>query len=102
MSLDEIVYGFIKGEKKKNLLFVKNFFLSVANEAMARPIRNITESRGYDARNHVLACFGGAGKKKKFLLIFVIFFFFSGGQHACAIARSLGMKVENFTENFHI
>lgn len=40
-----------------------------------RPIRNLTQGKGYDTRNHILACFGGAG-----------------GQHACSIARSLGMK----------
>ena len=47
----------------------------VANEAMCRPIRALTQMRGYDAAQHVLACFGGAG-----------------GQHACAIARNLGMR----------
>ncbi|KAJ9142432.1 Hydantoinase B/oxoprolinase [Pleurostoma richardsiae] len=47
-------------------------FLNVANEGMCRPIRSLTEGRGYDARNHRLAVFGGAG-----------------GQHACAIARTL-------------
>lgn len=31
--------------------------------------------QGYDTTAHALACFGGAG-----------------GQHACAIARALGMK----------
>ncbi|XP_055890721.1 5-oxoprolinase-like [Biomphalaria glabrata] len=50
-------------------------FISVANEAMCRPIRALTQAKGYDTSRHVLACFGGAG-----------------GQHACAIARSLGMK----------
>jgi len=59
MSIEEVALGFIK----------------VANEAMCRPIRNLTEGKGYDTRKHVLACFGGAG-----------------GQHACAIARSLGIK----------
>lgn len=59
MTEDEVAYGFIK----------------VANEAMCRPIRSITEAKGYEAASHILACFGGAG-----------------GQHACAIARSLGMK----------
>lgn len=34
------------------------------------------QAKGHDTSRHVLACFGGAG-----------------GQHACAIARSLGMKV---------
>eukprot|EP00118_Oscarella_pearsei_P010258 m.62328 g.62328 ORF g.62328 m.62328 type:complete len:1245 (+) comp35057_c0_seq3:36-3770(+) len=50
-------------------------FLNVANEAMCRPIRALTQGKGYDTSAHVLASFGGAG-----------------GQHACAIARSLGMK----------
>ncbi len=50
-------------------------FIRVANEAMCRPIRALTQMRGYDASAHVLACFGGAG-----------------GQHACAIARALGMS----------
>ncbi|EME29950.1 5-oxoprolinase (ATP-hydrolyzing) [Galdieria sulphuraria] len=50
-------------------------FIRVANETMCRPIRSITEARGYDVSEHTLAVFGGAG-----------------GQHACAVARSLGMK----------
>lgn len=50
-------------------------FVKVANEAMCRPIRALTQMRGYDVTKHTLACFGGAG-----------------GQHACAIARALGMK----------
>lgn len=33
------------------------------------------QARGHDTARHVLACFGGAG-----------------GQHACAIARALGMS----------
>ncbi|KAL1916933.1 uncharacterized protein VTP21DRAFT_5130 [Calcarisporiella thermophila] len=58
LSIDEVAYGFIK----------------VANEAMCRPIRALTEAKGHDTSNHILACFGGAG-----------------GQHACAIARTLGI-----------
>ncbi|KAI9591289.1 5-oxoprolinase [Syncephalis fuscata] len=50
-------------------------FLQVANEAMCRPIRALTEAKGHPASHHALACFGGAG-----------------GQHACAIARSLGIE----------
>jgi 5-oxoprolinase (ATP-hydrolysing) len=41
-------------------------FLHVANESMCRPIRQITESKGYNTSDHNLASFGGAG-----------------GQHAC-------------------
>ena len=50
-------------------------FIKVANETMCRPIRALTQMRGFDVSQHVLASFGGAG-----------------GQHACAIARSLGMR----------
>ncbi|XP_030631062.1 5-oxoprolinase [Chanos chanos] len=59
MSMEEVAMGFIR----------------VANETMCRPIRALTQAKGHDTSQHVLACFGGAG-----------------GQHACAIARALGMK----------
>jgi 5-oxoprolinase (ATP-hydrolysing) len=60
MSLEEVALG----------------FLDVANEAMCRPIRQLTEMKGYETSKHTLACFGGAGP-----------------QHACAIARTLGMRM---------
>ncbi|THW92746.1 hydantoinase B/oxoprolinase [Aureobasidium pullulans] len=50
-------------------------FLNVANEGMARPIRGLTEARGHDTAAHHLACFGGAG-----------------GQHACSVAKVLGIS----------
>nr|XP_043638029.1 5-oxoprolinase [Erigeron canadensis]XP_043638033.1 5-oxoprolinase [Erigeron canadensis] len=50
-------------------------FVNVANETMCRPIRQLTEMKGHETKSHALACFGGAGP-----------------QHACAIARSLGMN----------
>lgn len=50
-------------------------FIKVANENMCRPIRALTQMRGHDLSQHVLSCFGGAG-----------------GQHACAIACSLGIR----------
>ena len=50
-------------------------FVRVANETMGRPIRALTQMKGYDVAQHCLACFGGAG-----------------GQHACAIAQNLGMR----------
>lgn len=40
---------------------VAHGFLDVANEAMCRPIRELTQMRGYDTATHALACFGGAG-----------------------------------------
>lgn len=65
------------GQKKEELSLeeVAMGFIRVANEAMCRPIRALTQSRGFDTSKHVLACFGGAG-----------------GQHACSIARELGMS----------
>jgi 5-oxoprolinase (ATP-hydrolysing) len=50
-------------------------FVRVANETMVRPIREISVMRGFDIKEHVLATFGGAG-----------------AQHACAIARALGIS----------
>ena len=61
-------------KKKMSMMEVAMGFINVANEAMCRPIRALTQAKGYDTSRHILACFGGAG-----------------GQHACAIARSLGM-----------
>ncbi|EPY21440.1 5-oxoprolinase (ATP-hydrolysing) [Strigomonas culicis] len=59
MSVEEIAFAFV----------------TVANEAMCRPIRNITEASGHRCSHHALSVFGGAG-----------------GQHAGAMARSLGMN----------
>lgn len=50
-------------------------FIEVANATMARPIRTLSEGRGFDTAAHNLASFGGAG-----------------GQHAVAIARDLGIR----------
>ncbi len=50
-------------------------FIEVANEVMVRPIREVSVMRGFDIKDHVLATFGGAG-----------------AQHACSIARKLGMS----------
>ncbi|OAF69438.1 5-OPase [Intoshia linei] len=54
---------------------VASGYIDIANEAMCRPIRSLTQSRGYDTSKHLLTCFGGAG-----------------GQHACGIARKLGIS----------
>lgn len=50
-------------------------FLKVADESMARPVRNLTEARGFETSSHHLASFGGAG-----------------GQHACSVAATLGIS----------
>jgi len=49
-------------------------FINVADSSMARPIRALTEQRGFRTNAHNLSCFGGAG-----------------GQHATALAALLGM-----------
>ncbi|BFZ63538.1 hypothetical protein YB2330_004663 [Saitoella coloradoensis] len=54
---------------------VANGFIEVANEAMCRPIRALTEARGHETAAHNLGVFGGAG-----------------GQHACEIACNLGIS----------
>ncbi|RDL33050.1 Uncharacterized protein BP5553_08489 [Venustampulla echinocandica] len=59
MSPEEIAFG----------------YLDVANEAMCRPIRSLTEGKGYEIGKHRLGVFGGAG-----------------GQHACEIAVKLGIQ----------
>ncbi|CAF1236260.1 unnamed protein product [Adineta steineri] len=76
-ELTETINSFLKENEKKTLSVeeIALGFINVANESMSRPIRALTEGKGFDLRDHVLACFGGAG-----------------GQHACAIARTLGMK----------
>eukprot|EP01130_Rhizamoeba_saxonica_P018125 TRINITY_DN8987_c0_g1_i1.p1 TRINITY_DN8987_c0_g1~~TRINITY_DN8987_c0_g1_i1.p1 ORF type:complete len:1280 (+),score=335.03 TRINITY_DN8987_c0_g1_i1:34-3840(+) len=47
----------------------------IAITKMCRPIRNLTTAKGFEVSNHILSVFGGAGP-----------------QHACAVARSLGMS----------
>jgi len=49
--------------------------LQVANAAMSRALRHISVERGHDPGEDTLLSFGGAG-----------------GLHACALAKSLGMK----------
>ncbi|VXD18405.1 5-oxoprolinase [Planktothrix serta PCC 8927] len=50
-------------------------FITIAVENMANAIKKISLQRGYDISNYTLCCFGGAG-----------------GQHACLIANTLGIK----------
>ena len=50
-------------------------FLEIVNRQMAQAIKDISLARGLEASDHALICFGGAG-----------------GQHACAVARLLGIR----------
>jgi 5-oxoprolinase (ATP-hydrolysing) len=47
----------------------------IADANMAEAIRQVSVARGYDVRDHALVVFGGAG-----------------GQHACSVARRLGIR----------
>jgi 5-oxoprolinase (ATP-hydrolysing) len=59
MTVEEVAAGFVR----------------IANENMAKPIKEISVARGYDVQEYALCCFGGAGP-----------------QHACAIASALGIR----------
>ncbi|MEM9093064.1 MAG: hydantoinase/oxoprolinase family protein, partial [Cyanobacteria bacterium P01_F01_bin.53] len=50
-------------------------FLEIAIDNMANAIKKISVQRGYDVGDYTLCCFGAAG-----------------GQHACRLAETLGMK----------
>jgi len=50
-------------------------FLDIADERMADAIRRVSVRKGYDPQDYALVAFGGAGP-----------------QHACAVARLLGMS----------
>ena len=54
---------------------VASGFIAIAVEEMANAIKKISLQRGYDVSNYTLCCFGGAG-----------------GQVACLIANTLGIK----------
>jgi len=49
--------------------------LRIADASMVEAIRSISVARGYDPRDHLLVAFGGAA-----------------GQHACEVARQLGIR----------
>ncbi len=62
------------GKSRLPLCELANGFLRIANANMVRAIRRISVAKGYDPRDYVLVTFGGAG-----------------GQHACSVARALGI-----------
>lgn len=73
-------YDAFKELKEKNRLDmtieeIAQGFIDVANETMARPIREVSSAKGYDVKNHDLVCFGGAA-----------------AQHAVSIAKLLGVE----------
>ncbi|GBN17083.1 5-oxoprolinase [Araneus ventricosus] len=76
-QINEFNKSFSSNQSKEKLSIeeVALGFIEVANESMCRPIRAITQGKGFDTSQHILACFGGAGS-----------------QHACAIAKNLGIS----------
>ena len=73
------------GKTDTDLLSIEEIaagFLTVANQTMVKAISEISVMRGFNSKEHILASFGGAG-----------------GQHACAIARMLGIE-EVFIHRF--
>ena len=54
LSLDEIIYGFVRRDSSK---FISQRdvcrFIKVANETMCRPIRTLTEAKGYATSSHM-------------------------------------------------
>jgi 5-oxoprolinase (ATP-hydrolysing) len=74
-ELTKTINSFYQGDRVMSAEEVALGFIRVANEAMCRPIRSLTHSKGFNAASHQLAVFGGAGS-----------------QHACAVARNLSIK----------
>ena len=62
-------------DEEMDIFVMAEGFLKIAVENMANAIKKISIQRGYDITNYTMNCFGGAG-----------------GQHACQVADSLGIK----------
>ncbi len=71
-ALDEIARRLGDGRSTEE---IAQGFFEIANVGMAEAIRQVSVAQGYDVRDYALVVFGGAG-----------------GQHACALARSLGIS----------
>ncbi len=70
-ALDQMFEGYTDPQKHE----VLQGFVQIANEKMAEAIRRISIRKGYDPAEYSLLAFGGAG-----------------GQHACGIAKILGIQ----------
>ena len=73
--LEQVRDALAKAGHARELDDVAAGFVEVANAHMARAIQEVSVARGVDPRECALVGFGGAG-----------------GQHVCALARSLGMR----------
>ena len=74
-ALDEVRARLAEGGQEMSREEVAEGYFHVANAHMAEAIKRVSVQRGYDVRDHALVVFGGAG-----------------GQHACALARLLGVR----------
>lgn len=61
--------------KVRSIEEIASGFIRIANENMAKPIKEISVARGYDVQEYALVSFGGAG-----------------AQHACALSDLLGIS----------
>lgn len=76
LRLNELIQNIQKiSNKKHSAESILTGFIDIANEIMARAIRKISISKGYDPKDSALVAFGGAG-----------------GLHACDIAEILGIR----------
>jgi 5-oxoprolinase (ATP-hydrolysing) len=73
--LEDLAAQLDRRGKPRSLAALAEGFVEVANARMAAAVRKVSVARGYDVRDYVLVAFGGAG-----------------GQHACALAKALGMR----------
>ena len=75
LALDSIVEQLRARGQTLDALQVAAGFADIANANMAQAIREVSVAKGRDVRDYALFVFGGAG-----------------GQHACPVARSLGIR----------
>ncbi len=75
LALDELAARLRKAGYDRDPDAIAAGFAEIADASMAEAIRQVSVARGYDVRDHALLVFGGAG-----------------GQHACPLARRLGIR----------
>ena len=81
------------GTFKPNAINLGSRFIQVANETMSRPIRALTEARGYATSSHMYVCDSVSSKVWTHSCLHRLASFGgAGGQHACEIASCLGIK----------
>ncbi len=74
--LDEVVQQLAQAGKSYSRERLAAAFVEIANANMSAALKKVSLARGHDIKHDAIVSFGGAG-----------------GQHACALAKSLGMKV---------